>query len=147
MTQEGGGRGTGGLRRLFLLLDLERRDELRPGNFSCLEDEVIERDPVRGYRGPAEPREVERFRRTLLARLDRSAPVLDRPLVTGWMPLLVSAAVFGVLHDAWVAGGLAGLAFGLMRRHGGIWPVIGAHATANALLAVYVGVTGFWSVW
>lgn len=87
------------------------------------------------------------FRGYLLARLDRSAPVLDRPLVTGWMPLLVSAAVFGVLHDAWVAGGLAGLAFGLMRRHGGIWPVIGAHATANALLAVYVGVTGFWSVW
>merc|ERR1719163_1697606 len=73
MTQEGGGRGTGGLRRLFLLLDLERRDELRPGNFSCLEEELIERDPVRGYRGPAEPREVERFRRLLLARLDREA--------------------------------------------------------------------------
>jgi membrane protease YdiL (CAAX protease family) len=53
------------------------------------------------------------------------------------------------LHGGlWVAGILAGFIYGLvMVRRGRLGESIGAHATTNALLAVYVMLTGRWDLW
>ncbi len=66
-----------------------------------------------------------------------------------WFSLLASSVVFGVLHGGhWFAGILAGLlyAFALIRR-GRIGEAVAAHATTNALLAVYVLAFSQWSLW
>ena len=57
-------------------------------------------------------------------------------------------AVFGLEHDRWFAGLLAGLAYGwLAVRTGDVWAAALAHGVTNALLGVYVIVSrqyGFW---
>jgi exosortase E/protease (VPEID-CTERM system) len=66
-----------------------------------------------------------------------------------WFSLLVSATLFGALHGGlWFAGILAGLlySFAVIRR-GRIGEAIAAHATTNALLAVYVLAYGQWHLW
>jgi exosortase E/protease (VPEID-CTERM system) len=65
-----------------------------------------------------------------------------------WTSFIVSSLAFGALHQSWVAGILAGTLFALaMYRRGRLADAIGAHATANALLAIYVITTGSWSLW
>jgi CAAX prenyl protease-like protein len=66
------------------------------------------------------------------------------------LPAFVASSVlFGGLHGkSWLAGTLAGMLFALaQRRHGKISDAVLAHATANALLAGYVLVSGRWSLW
>jgi exosortase E/protease (VPEID-CTERM system) len=61
---------------------------------------------------------------------------------------IVSSLAFGLLHQSWIAGVIAGSLFALaVYRRGRLADAITAHATANALLAVYVLVTGAWSLW
>jgi exosortase E/protease (VPEID-CTERM system) len=65
-----------------------------------------------------------------------------------WMALIVSSILFGLLHSAWLAGMLAGIAFGLVRCYRrNVADAFVAHATTNALLSVYVLATGSWSLW
>jgi exosortase E/protease (VPEID-CTERM system) len=65
-----------------------------------------------------------------------------------WLALIVSSILFGVLHSAWLAGLLAGMAFGLVRCHrGNVADAFVAHAVTNGLLSVYVLTTGSWSLW
>jgi CAAX prenyl protease-like protein len=66
-----------------------------------------------------------------------------------WFSLLISSALFGALHPGrWVAGALAGVLFALaLYRRGNVVDAIVAHATANALIAVYVLSTGSWNLW
>ncbi|MEZ5355918.1 MAG: exosortase E/protease, VPEID-CTERM system [Bryobacteraceae bacterium] len=66
-----------------------------------------------------------------------------------WLSIGGSAAVFGILHGGlWLAGIAAGLVYGfVMVRRGRLGESIGAHATTNALLAVYVLATGRWDLW
>jgi exosortase E/protease (VPEID-CTERM system) len=66
-----------------------------------------------------------------------------------WAPFLISSIAFGLMHgDRWLAGTLAGMiyAFAMMRR-GRIGEAAAAHAFTNALLAIYVLVTGDWQLW
>jgi CAAX prenyl protease-like protein len=64
-----------------------------------------------------------------------------------WFSLLGTSVVFGILHERWLVGGLAGLAYGLLLcRRGRIGDCVLAHATTNGLLALYVVVTGHWSL-
>jgi exosortase E/protease (VPEID-CTERM system) len=66
-----------------------------------------------------------------------------------WAPFLISSVGFGLLHgDRWLAGTFAGMiyAFAMMRR-GRIGEAAAAHAVTNALLAIYVLVTGNWQLW
>jgi len=66
-----------------------------------------------------------------------------------WFSLLVSATLFGALHgNLWFAGIVAGLlySFAVIRR-GRIGEAIAAHATTNALLALYVLEYGQWHLW
>jgi len=65
-----------------------------------------------------------------------------------WLSFLGSSVLFGLLHQDWIAGSAAGMIFAVaMYRKGRLSDAIAAHATANALLALYVIATGSWSLW
>lgn len=88
------------------------------------------------------------FRGYLLRRI-QSADWSELPMGKWtWPSLLVSSLAFGVLHGSWLAGSLAGLvyAFAVIRRRRLLDAVL-AHATTNALLAVYVLSKGAWAMW
>jgi exosortase E/protease (VPEID-CTERM system) len=65
-----------------------------------------------------------------------------------WFSFLASSVLFGLMHDRWIAGILAGalLAAALYRRKL-LMDAVVAHATANALLTGYVLITGDWVAW
>jgi len=66
-----------------------------------------------------------------------------------WAPFLISSVGFGLLHgDRWLAGSIAGMvyAFAMMHRNR-IGEASAAHAVTNALLAIYVLLTGNWQLW
>jgi exosortase E/protease (VPEID-CTERM system) len=67
----------------------------------------------------------------------------------GWMPLLVTAAAFGVLHGTlWLPGIAAGAAYGLVLiRTGRMGEAVAAHATSNLLIAASVLAAGQWQLW
>ena len=61
---------------------------------------------------------------------------------------LAVAAVFGLEHDRWLAGVLAGLAYGaVFVRTRDIWAAVVAHAATNLLLGLYVLSTGAYRFW
>ena len=65
-----------------------------------------------------------------------------------WLSFLVSSLLFGVLHNSWVAGTLAGAGFAVALYHRGrIVDAIVAHMTSNALIAVAVLAFGQWRLW
>jgi CAAX prenyl protease-like protein len=65
-----------------------------------------------------------------------------------WLSFLVSSLLFGVLHNSWVAGTLAGAGFALaLYQRGRIVDAIVAHMTSNALIAVAVLGFGQWNLW
>ena len=65
-----------------------------------------------------------------------------------WPSFLVSSSLFGIFHDRWIAGTLAGMlyALALYRRHK-LSDAVLAHATTNALIVAYVLAWGKWSLW
>jgi exosortase E/protease (VPEID-CTERM system) len=65
-----------------------------------------------------------------------------------WFALIFSSVLFGLMHGVWLAGLLAGVAFGLVRCYrGNVVDAFVAHATTNGLLSIYVLTTGNWSLW
>lgn len=64
------------------------------------------------------------------------------------LALIVTSVLFGALHDRWLAGGLAGIAFGLLRmRHGGhLTDAVLAHSVANAIIAAAAVARSDWSL-
>lgn len=63
--------------------------------------------------------------------------------------LAISSVLFGLLHgNRWLAGTFAGALYGLvLLRRGRIGDAVAAHATTNALLAVYVLSFHQWQLW
>ena len=62
--------------------------------------------------------------------------------------LIFSSVAFGLMHDAWLAGILAGLAYGwVATRRGGLSNAVVAHMLTNLLLAVQVLVLKQWGLW
>jgi len=56
--------------------------------------------------------------------------------------------LFGLEHDLWLAGMLAGAAYtGLLYYTKRLWPCIVAHAITNFALGIHVLVTGEWRWW
>ena len=88
----------------------------------------------------------ELFWRSFLMRwLDKPEFLAVTPTAVSWRALGLSSLVFGLEHHLWLAGIVAGLAFGwLYRRSGNLWVVILAHAITNALLELWVVYTGNW---
>lgn len=61
---------------------------------------------------------------------------------------VVSVLLFGVEHNLWFAGVLAGVVYSLLYlRKGNLWSAIVAHAVTNGLLGVYVIYTEQWTYW
>lgn len=66
----------------------------------------------------------------------------------GVRAVLLSSVVFGLEHSQWLAGILAGIAYGwLYLRTGNLWVAIVAHAVTNAGLGIWVLATGAWYFW
>lgn len=67
----------------------------------------------------------------------------------GWMPLIVTAAAFGVLHGAmWLPGVAAGVVYGLvLMRTGRLGDAVAAHVVSNLLVAGWVLGAGQWQLW
>ncbi|MDD9717143.1 exosortase E/protease, VPEID-CTERM system [Dinoroseobacter sp. PD6] len=61
--------------------------------------------------------------------------------------VVISAGLFAVLHDRWIAAGLAGLVFGaLVYRSGNVTDAIVSHGAANASIAAWALATGAWHI-
>lgn len=91
----------------------------------------------------------ELFWRSLVMRwLDRQEFLKLNPRDVSWRALLASSVVFGLEHDLWLAGIIAGLAYGeLYRRSGNLWAPIFAHGVTNGLLGAWVLWSGQWHYW
>jgi len=91
----------------------------------------------------------ELFWRSFLMRwIDQRDFLNHPPQQTSLYALLVSSAVFALGHDLWLAGLIAGLAFGALYRYTGrIWHAVAAHAVANLALAVWVVHQRAWGFW
>jgi exosortase E/protease (VPEID-CTERM system) len=88
------------------------------------------------------------FRGFLARRL--VAPEFEQvdPRGVGPLPILISSFLFGLVHGAWLAGTLAGVAYALVQRHTGrLRDAMVAHATTNLLLAIYVLGRREWVLW
>jgi len=64
------------------------------------------------------------------------------------LSFVVSSTLFGLLHQQWLAGVIAGMLFAVaIYRRGALFDGVIAHSTANAMLAVYVLTTHRWALW
>ncbi|MBS0233778.1 MAG: exosortase E/protease, VPEID-CTERM system [Proteobacteria bacterium] len=65
----------------------------------------------------------------------------------GFLALAVSSVLFGLMHDRWIAGSLAGLLYALvMIRRGRIADAVAAHMTTNAVIFMWAVSVGQWSL-
>jgi CAAX prenyl protease-like protein len=61
---------------------------------------------------------------------------------------VATVVLFGVEHDLWLAGMMAGAAYTLLLyKTGRLWPCILAHAVTNLSLGIHVLMTGQWQWW
>ena len=64
-----------------------------------------------------------------------------------WISFVLSSIAFGVLHDRWLEGTVAGMLYALAYyRRGSLGDAVAAHATTNALLCIDALWTGDWSL-
>lgn len=91
----------------------------------------------------------ELFWRSFILRwLERQDFLAVLPATVGWRALALTSVLFALEHNLWFAGLLAGLAYGwLYIRTGSLWATAAAHGLTNALLGVWVVVTGSWQFW
>lgn len=91
----------------------------------------------------------ELFWRSFILRwIDRDDFLRLAPAMVSLRALLISSLLFGVEHDLWFAGLLAGLAYAwLYVRSGSLWAPIVAHALTNLLLGLWVVQTNHWKFW
>ena len=82
--------------------------------------------------------------RYLIFRQFQSVPLGAFTLVSCASTVLL----FGMEHDLWLAGMVAGLAYTLLLyRTRNLWACIAAHASTNLLLGIHVLMTGEWRWW
>lgn len=93
---------------------------------------------------------IEEFfwRGFLLRWMEKTDFLSVDPGKVSWGIFIVTALLFGLEHNRWLVGLLAGLAYGyLYRRTGDIFAVTAAHVTTNYLLGLYVLTTGAYQFW
>jgi CAAX prenyl protease-like protein len=91
----------------------------------------------------------ELFWRSLVLRwLDHPAFAMVDPRAVSVKAMAISSLLFGIEHNLWFAGVVAGLAYALLYRlHGKLSSPILAHGVTNGLLGAYVVATGSWQYW
>ena len=88
------------------------------------------------------------FRGYLLRRLQ--SPTFEEVPVGQLTPLslCLSSLAFGILHQAWLAATIAGLAYALAGRlRGSLQDCVVAHAVTNFLIGAHVLAMGRWDLW
>ncbi len=91
----------------------------------------------------------ELFWRSFLLRwLVRPDFLQVNPASVGLKAFAITAVLFAVEHNLWLAGLVAGIAYNaLYVRSRTIWSPILAHGVTNAILGVWVIATGHWEYW
>lgn len=91
----------------------------------------------------------EAFFRSYLYRWVAKPEFTDLPLnYFGWKPFLVTAVLFGLIHNQWLAGILCAFAYqGLVLRRNRLGDAMTAHGITNCLLGIYVVWKGAWQFW
>ncbi|MEC5386794.1 CAAX prenyl protease-related protein [Uliginosibacterium sp. H3] len=90
----------------------------------------------------------ELFWRSLLMRWLEARDFLKvLPASVSWRSVLISSVVFGVEHNLWFAGIVAGIAYAWLYRQASLRAAIAAHALTNLLLGLWVVHTGQWQFW
>lgn len=91
----------------------------------------------------------ELFWRSFLMRwLSRETFLSSSPSDPDAKAFLITAVLFGMEHQQWLAGILAGVAYGwLYRKTGRLLVPIVAHAVTNGVLGIWVVATGQWQFW
>jgi CAAX prenyl protease-like protein len=91
----------------------------------------------------------ELFWRSFLLRwLDKPDFLSLDPAHVRLQSVAIAALLFGFEHHQWLAGIVAGLAYGaLYMRHKSLWSPILAHAVTNGVLGVWIVHTSNWSYW
>jgi CAAX prenyl protease-like protein len=88
------------------------------------------------------------WRSFLLRWIERHDFLKVAPQQVRWGALLITTALFALEHNRWLAGAIAGAAYGWVYvRSGNLWVPIVSHAVTNALLGVWILVTGSWHFW
>jgi len=88
------------------------------------------------------------FTRILTNQAVCKYPLKNMTLISIILSLTLTSLLFGVLHSNFLAGSLAGFAYGLVYlKKRSIMDAIVAHAVTNALLAIDVIYYGNWSYW
>ena len=87
------------------------------------------------------------FRGYLQRRLQSVDFESVHPEATGWLAVLCSSLLFGLLHQDLLAAGLAGVAYALLYRKGGLSECTIAHGTTNFCISVQVLALNHWSLW
>lgn len=65
-----------------------------------------------------------------------------------WLAVILSSAAFGALHERWLLGTIAGLAFAAARLYRGrLGDAVLAHALCNVGIAIAVLLGGRWDLW
>lgn len=91
----------------------------------------------------------ELFWRSFLLRwIDNPRFLSLDPAHGSWRAFIVLALLFGVEHNLWLAGTVAGLAYGALYRYSRqLWLAVLAHAVTNGMLGIWIIVTGNWTYW
>lgn len=91
----------------------------------------------------------ELFWRSFLMRwVERANFQLVDPTRIGLRAFLIPTLLFGFEHNLWLAGIVAGIAYGLLyMRHRNLWSPVLAHAVTNGLLGIWVVATASWQFW
>jgi len=91
----------------------------------------------------------ELFWRSFLMRwVERTDFKMVDPARIGFKAFVIPCVLFGFEHTLWLAGMVAGVAYGLLyMRHRNLWSPILAHAITNGLLGIWVVYSGGWQFW
>jgi len=70
------------------------------------------------------------------------------PRTVGLKSFMLTMVLFGVEHNLWLAGMVAGAVYGLLyMRTGNLWNAILAHGVTNGVLGIWIIYTGNWTYW
>lgn len=91
----------------------------------------------------------ELFWRSFIMRWLQNADFLHvKPALVGHFAFITTAILFALEHHLWLAGLIAGVAYGwLYRREGNLWMQIIAHMVTNAMLGIWVVYSKNWQYW
>ena len=88
------------------------------------------------------------WRSFLMRRIDRVDFTSLDPRAASTLALLATSLAFALEHREWLAGLIAGLAYGtLYRRTGNLRASIASHASTNLTIAGWILATGSWRFW